>query len=81
MAWWNWALVLWATGATGGMACLGVVLSRQVERREQQLAESDDPWSILDEAGRPATVDTTGAARKPLLPFPRLRHTAPGRSR
>jgi hypothetical protein len=81
MAWWNWALVLWATGATAGMAGLAVVLSRQVERREGQLPESDDPWSLLDEADRPVTPETTVDVRKPLLALTPLRHSAPGRSR
>ena len=81
MAWWNWALVLWATGATAGMAGLAVVLSRRVERREGQLADPDDPWSLLDEAGGPVTPETTVDVRKPLLALARLRHGVPGRSR
>ncbi|SNX97923.1 hypothetical protein SAMN06893097_1093 [Geodermatophilus sabuli] len=78
MAWWNWALVLWAMGATAGAAWLAVVLAQRVERREGQHQESDDLGWLLDEdSGRlaPARIPT------PLLLLARLRHAVPDRSR
>jgi hypothetical protein len=84
MAWWNWALVLWATGATAGAAWLAVVLAQRAERREEQHQESDDPgWLLEEDAGRSTAEPEPAPARTPtpLLLLTRLRHAVPGRSR
>ena len=83
MTWWNWALILWATGATAAVVYLGVALSLRVEWQEAHLRESADLWGVLDQqAGRSGTGGTgTVNARVPLVLLARLRHVASGRSR
>jgi hypothetical protein len=83
MAWWNWALILWATGATAGVVYLGYALSMRVEWREEHLRGSEDIWGVLDqEAGRFTTAEAQSMHdRMPLVLLARLRHVSSGRGR
>ena len=83
MSWWNWALILWATGATAGAVYLGCALSMRVERAEERLPESGDLWGVLDQDAERLgpTGTTTADVRTPLVLLARLRHAASLRSR
>jgi hypothetical protein len=82
MAWWNWALILWATGATAGVVYLSYALSMRVEWQEKQPRESEDLWGVLDpEAGRFASTEANPLNHRiPLVLFARLRQVASERS-
>ncbi|MGY1636305.1 hypothetical protein ACI78V_06600 [Geodermatophilus sp. SYSU D00742] len=83
MAWWNWALVLWATGATAGAGWLAVVLARHAGWHEEQGQESEALAGLLDEGAGQASTPEAGPVghRIPAVLLTRLRHTAPHRSR
>ncbi len=83
MSWWNWALILWATGATAGVVYLGCALSMRVEWAEECHRESGDLWGVLDQDAERlgATGTRTADVRMPLVLLARLRHAASLRSR
>ena len=61
MAWWNWALTLWAAGATVAVVYLGWALSMRVEWQEKHLRESEDLG--MSSIWRPEGLPVMGCAR------------------
>ncbi len=44
MAWWAWALLLWAMAASAGVLWLGARLSMKVELLAERTTDPDDLW-------------------------------------
>ena len=45
MAWWAWALFLWAMAASGAVLWLGARLSMKVELLAERTTDRDDLWN------------------------------------